>query len=191
MLLCCRVQSLFPLILFNPATTAIAFWNCKVKPRKDCFLITPCLACDVEIRKIYSASFQSMVDISKSSPLSLALTRYRNIDTYNVTTLSKRPVRLLSRDHKSPPSYRIGGRGQNQFVLRGDANALHDFLADTDCAIVLLWTPPSEDSEYLTVGWVPPHKVNGSIQLAARCDHHDDGVNGKYFLMSFYGCACW
>jgi transcription antitermination factor NusA-like protein len=40
-------------------------------------------------------------------------------------------------------------RGQHQFILGDGANALHDFLADTGCAIVL--PPASDDSEFLTI----------------------------------------
>lgn len=40
-------------------------------------------------------------------------------------------------------------RGQHQFILGDRDDALHEFLADTGCAIVL--PPPSDDSEFLTV----------------------------------------
>ncbi|KKK21613.1 hypothetical protein ARAM_004131 [Aspergillus rambellii] len=40
-------------------------------------------------------------------------------------------------------------RGQHQFILGDNADALHEFLADTGCAIVL--PPPSDDTEFLTV----------------------------------------
>ncbi|EAW11303.1 putative RNA binding effector protein Scp160 [Aspergillus clavatus NRRL 1] len=40
-------------------------------------------------------------------------------------------------------------RGQHQFILGEGANALHEFLADTGCAIVL--PPASDDSEFLTI----------------------------------------
>jgi KH domain len=55
------------------------------------------------------------------------------------------------------------GRGQHQFILGDDANALHDFLADTGCAVVL--PPPSEDSEYLTVTG-PPDQIEAGINRA-------------------------
>jgi KH domain-containing protein len=55
------------------------------------------------------------------------------------------------------------GRGQHQFILGDDANALHDFLADTGCAIVL--PPPSEDSEYLTITG-PPDQIEAGINRA-------------------------
>ena len=40
-------------------------------------------------------------------------------------------------------------RGQHQFILGDGEDALHEFLADTGCAIVL--PPPSDESEFLTV----------------------------------------
>ncbi|KAL2829798.1 hypothetical protein BDW59DRAFT_142043 [Aspergillus cavernicola] len=40
-------------------------------------------------------------------------------------------------------------RGQHQFILGDNANALHEFLAETGCAIVL--PPPSDETEFLTV----------------------------------------
>ncbi|KAE8147390.1 hypothetical protein BDV25DRAFT_160484 [Aspergillus avenaceus] len=40
-------------------------------------------------------------------------------------------------------------RGQHQFILGDNADSLHEFLADTGCAIVL--PPASDDSEFLTV----------------------------------------
>ncbi|KAE8374663.1 hypothetical protein BDV26DRAFT_295793 [Aspergillus bertholletiae] len=40
-------------------------------------------------------------------------------------------------------------RGQHQFILGDNADALHEFLADTGCAIVL--PPASDDSEFLTI----------------------------------------
>jgi len=40
-------------------------------------------------------------------------------------------------------------RGQHQFILGDQEDALHEFLAETGCAIVL--PPPSDESEFLTV----------------------------------------
>lgn len=40
-------------------------------------------------------------------------------------------------------------RGQHQFILGDQADALHRFLAHTGCAIVL--PPPSDESEFLTI----------------------------------------
>lgn len=40
-------------------------------------------------------------------------------------------------------------RGQHQFILGDRDDALHEFLAETGCAIVL--PPPSDESEFLTV----------------------------------------
>lgn len=40
-------------------------------------------------------------------------------------------------------------RGQHQFILGDQADALHEFLAQTGCAIVL--PPPSDESEFLTI----------------------------------------
>lgn len=40
-------------------------------------------------------------------------------------------------------------RGQHQFILGNEADALHEFLAQTGCAIVL--PPPSDESEFLTI----------------------------------------
>ncbi|KAB8072235.1 hypothetical protein BDV29DRAFT_177780 [Aspergillus leporis] len=40
-------------------------------------------------------------------------------------------------------------RGQHQFILGDNADALHEFLADTGCSIVL--PPASDESEFLTV----------------------------------------
>ncbi|RAH85912.1 RNA binding effector protein Scp160 [Aspergillus japonicus CBS 114.51] len=40
-------------------------------------------------------------------------------------------------------------RGQHQFILGDNADALHEFLADTGCAIVL--PPDSDDSEFLAI----------------------------------------
>ncbi|PYH57073.1 putative RNA binding effector protein Scp160 [Aspergillus niger CBS 101883] len=40
-------------------------------------------------------------------------------------------------------------RGQHQFILGDNADALHEFLADTGCAIVL--PPASDESEFLTI----------------------------------------
>jgi len=40
-------------------------------------------------------------------------------------------------------------RGQHQFILGDHADALHDFLAETGCSIIL--PPASDDSEFLTI----------------------------------------
>ncbi|KAJ5583235.1 hypothetical protein N7535_001855 [Penicillium sp. DV-2018c] len=40
-------------------------------------------------------------------------------------------------------------RGQHQFILGNEADALHQFVAQTGCAIVL--PPPEDDSEFLTI----------------------------------------
>ncbi|KAL5343651.1 hypothetical protein BJX70DRAFT_117339 [Aspergillus crustosus] len=52
-------------------------------------------------------------------------------------------------------------RGQHQFILGDNANALHEFLAETGCAIVL--PPSSDETEFLT--------VTGPIQRI------EDGIN--------------
>ncbi|KAL4739611.1 hypothetical protein BDV11DRAFT_187290 [Aspergillus similis] len=52
-------------------------------------------------------------------------------------------------------------RGQHQFILGNNANALHEFLAETGCAVVL--PPPSDETEFLT--------VTGPLQRI------EDGVN--------------
>ncbi|KAL4788328.1 hypothetical protein BJX76DRAFT_344967 [Aspergillus varians] len=52
-------------------------------------------------------------------------------------------------------------RGQHQFILGDNANALHEFLAETGCAIVL--PPSSDETEFLT--------VTGPLQRI------EDGVN--------------
>ncbi|KAL4887157.1 hypothetical protein BJY04DRAFT_48739 [Aspergillus karnatakaensis] len=54
-------------------------------------------------------------------------------------------------------------RGQHQFILGDNANALHDFLAETGCAIVL---PPSTDeTEFLTVTG-PLQRIEDGINRA-------------------------
>ncbi|KAL1970018.1 hypothetical protein VTN77DRAFT_6423 [Rasamsonia byssochlamydoides] len=58
-------------------------------------------------------------------------------------------------------------RGQHQFILGDNDAALHDFLAETGCAIIL--PPPSEDSEFLTITGPPEHieaGVNRAMELA-------------------------
>lgn len=59
-------------------------------------------------------------------------------------------------------------RGQHQFILGEDANALHDFLAETGCAIVL--PPKSDDTEFLTITGPPNHiemGMNRAMDLAS------------------------
>jgi predicted PilT family ATPase len=54
-------------------------------------------------------------------------------------------------------------RGQHQFIL-GDSNtALHDFLAETGCSIIL--PPPSDDSEFLTITG-PADQIEAGINRA-------------------------
>lgn len=54
-------------------------------------------------------------------------------------------------------------RGQHQFIL-GDSNtALHEFLAETGCAIIL--PPASDDSEFLTITG-PPDQIEAGINRA-------------------------
>lgn len=54
-------------------------------------------------------------------------------------------------------------RGQHQFILGDDENALHDFLAGTGCSIIL--PPPSDDSEFLTITG-PLDKIENGINRA-------------------------
>ncbi|KAL2870797.1 putative RNA binding effector protein Scp160 [Aspergillus lucknowensis] len=54
-------------------------------------------------------------------------------------------------------------RGQHQFILGDNVNALHEFLAETGCAIVL--PPPSDDTEFLTVTG-PLHAIEDGINRA-------------------------
>jgi hypothetical protein len=54
-------------------------------------------------------------------------------------------------------------RGQHQFILGDSHSALHEFLADTGCAIIL--PPPSEDSEFLTITG-PPDQIEAGINRA-------------------------
>ncbi|KAL4955968.1 hypothetical protein BDW69DRAFT_159586 [Aspergillus filifer] len=54
-------------------------------------------------------------------------------------------------------------RGQHQFILGEDANALHDFLAETGCAIVL--PPASDETEFLTVTG-PLQRIEDGINRA-------------------------
>ncbi|KAH8704958.1 putative RNA binding effector protein Scp160 [Talaromyces proteolyticus] len=54
-------------------------------------------------------------------------------------------------------------RGQHQFILGDNATALHDFLAETGCAIIL--PPASEDSEFLTITG-PLEKIEVGINRA-------------------------
>ncbi|THC92336.1 hypothetical protein EYZ11_008205 [Aspergillus tanneri] len=58
-------------------------------------------------------------------------------------------------------------RGQHQFILGDNADALHEFLAETGCAIVL--PPPSDESEFLTVTGPLEHiesGINRAMDLA-------------------------
>lgn len=58
-------------------------------------------------------------------------------------------------------------RGQHQFILGDSDTALHDFLAETGCSIIL--PPPDEDSEFLTITGPPEHieaGVNRAMELA-------------------------
>jgi transcription antitermination factor NusA-like protein len=50
-------------------------------------------------------------------------------------------------------------RGQHQFILGNEADALHQFLAQTGCAIVL--PPASDESEFLTITGPLSHIENG------------------------------
>ncbi|KAG2417587.1 hypothetical protein HFD88_008806 [Aspergillus terreus] len=54
-------------------------------------------------------------------------------------------------------------RGQHQFILGDNDDALHEFLADTGCAIVL--PPPSDDSEFLTITG-PLDRIESGINRA-------------------------
>lgn len=54
-------------------------------------------------------------------------------------------------------------RGQHQFILGEDANALHDFLAETGCGIVL--PPKSDDTEFLTITG-PPSQIELGMNRA-------------------------
>jgi hypothetical protein len=58
-------------------------------------------------------------------------------------------------------------RGQHQFILGDNDAALHEFLAETGCAIIL--PPPSDDSEFLTITGPPEHieaGINRAMELA-------------------------
>ncbi|QKX58723.1 uncharacterized protein TRUGW13939_05850 [Talaromyces rugulosus] len=58
-------------------------------------------------------------------------------------------------------------RGQHQFILGDSHTALHEFLADTGCAVIL--PPTSEDSEFLTITGPPEHieaGINRAMDLA-------------------------
>ncbi|KAL2861325.1 hypothetical protein BJX68DRAFT_2057 [Aspergillus pseudodeflectus] len=54
-------------------------------------------------------------------------------------------------------------RGQHQFILGDNANALHEFLAETGCAIVL--PPSSDETEFLTVTG-PLQRIEDGINRA-------------------------
>lgn len=54
-------------------------------------------------------------------------------------------------------------RGQHQFILGDGANSLHDFLAETGCAIVL--PPNSDDTEFLTITG-PPSQIDLGMNRA-------------------------
>ncbi|KAK1143283.1 hypothetical protein N8T08_006810 [Aspergillus melleus] len=54
-------------------------------------------------------------------------------------------------------------RGQHQFILGDNADALHEFLADTGCAIVL--PPASDESEFLTITG-PLDRIESGINRA-------------------------
>ena len=54
-------------------------------------------------------------------------------------------------------------RGQHQFILGDDADALHQFVADTGCAIIL--PPSSDDSEFLTITG-PSDRIDAGINHA-------------------------
>ncbi|KAL5048293.1 hypothetical protein BDW71DRAFT_27825 [Aspergillus fruticulosus] len=54
-------------------------------------------------------------------------------------------------------------RGQHQFILGDNANALHEFLAETGCAVVL--PPPSDETEFLTVTG-PLQRIEDGINRA-------------------------
>lgn len=54
-------------------------------------------------------------------------------------------------------------RGQHQFILGNEADALHQFLAQTGCAIVL--PPPTDESEFLTITG-PLNQIEAGINHA-------------------------
>ncbi|KAJ5856415.1 K Homology domain type 1 [Penicillium soppii] len=54
-------------------------------------------------------------------------------------------------------------RGQHQFILGNEADALHKFVAQTGCAVVL--PPPSDDSEFLTITG-PLDQIEAGIEHA-------------------------
>lgn len=54
-------------------------------------------------------------------------------------------------------------RGQHQFILGNEADALHKFIAQTGCAVVL--PPASDDSEFLTVTG-PLDQIEAGIEHA-------------------------
>lgn len=54
-------------------------------------------------------------------------------------------------------------RGQHQFILGNEADALHQFLGQTGCAVVL--PPPSDDSEFLTITG-PLNQIEAGINHA-------------------------
>lgn len=54
-------------------------------------------------------------------------------------------------------------RGQHQFILGNEADALHKFLAETGCAVIL--PPPSDDSEFLTITG-PLNQIENGINHA-------------------------
>ena len=54
-------------------------------------------------------------------------------------------------------------RGQHQFILGNEADSLHQFVAQTGCAIIL--PPPSDDSEFLTITG-PADQIEAGINHA-------------------------
>jgi hypothetical protein len=54
-------------------------------------------------------------------------------------------------------------RGQHQFILADRADSLHNFLAETGCAIVL--PPPHADTEFLTITG-PPDRIEFGVNRA-------------------------
>lgn len=54
-------------------------------------------------------------------------------------------------------------RGQHQFILGNEADALHQFVAQTGCGIVL--PPPSDESEFLTITG-PIEQIEAGIEHA-------------------------
>lgn len=54
-------------------------------------------------------------------------------------------------------------RGQHQFIVGEKGDSLHDFLAETGCAVVL--PPASDDSEFLTITG-PPERIELGINRA-------------------------